>query len=106
MPKMLRESLAKANYQLERGKCFLNLIQGLCGDLFPSWVLVGTIALPNVPDKDHLRGWRVLEDFLRYILTKKELSDEACKWKNDLKLSGPKASEKEFKRSVGLMMGS
>ena len=51
-------------------------------------------------------GLGVLEDFLRYILTKKELADEACKWKNDLKLSGPKASEKEFKRSVGLMMGS
>ena len=47
----------------------------------------------------------MLEDFLRYILTKKELADETCKWKNDLKPRGPKASEKEFKRSVGLMMG-
>ena len=27
-------------------------------------------------------------------LAKKELADEACKWKNDLKPSGPKASEK------------
>ena len=57
MPKMLRDSLVKANYQLERGKRFFNLIQGVCGDLFPSWVMVGMIAPPNVPDKDHLRGW-------------------------------------------------
>ena len=55
---------------------FFNLLQGPCGGLSPSCLLVGMIALPNVPDKDCLRGWGVQEDSLRYILTKKELSDE------------------------------
>ena len=38
---------------------------------------MGMIALPNVPDKDSLRGWGVQEDDLRYILTKKEEGTEA-----------------------------
>ena len=106
MPQKLREALATANKQLKKGKRFFNLLQGPCGGLSPSWLLVGMIALPNVPDKDWLRGWRVQEDSLRYILTKKELADETCQWKKDLKLSGPKATTREFKRSIGLLVGS
>jgi hypothetical protein len=106
MPKKLGDALKTANIQLKKGKRFFNLLQGPCGDLSPSWLLVGMIALPNVPDKNHLRGWGVQEDSLRYILTKKELADETCQWKKDLKLTGPKAPEIEFKRSIGLLVGS
>ena len=67
MPKKLREALATANAQLEKGKRFFNLLQGPCGGLSPSWLLVGMIALPNVPDKDSLRGWGLPHCELEYL---------------------------------------
>ena len=106
MPVTLKEVLDKADEQLQKGNSLYNLVLGPVGQLSPAWRLVSVIALPNVPDKNHLRGWGVQEDSLRYILTKKEIQDGTCQWKKDMKLSGPSSSMDEFKRVVGLIQGA
>ena len=61
--------------------------------------LYSVIALPNIPNREYLSSWGVPDDSLRFLLTKKEMEDDTCQWKNDLMVSGPLSAENKGKRT-------